>query len=120
MKIFFHFLEVSMINAYTIYKKVYEKYNAEPMSHLEFRKDITSKQKRKESNSGIEIYRHNLKNCKLGKIPTTIYRMTNRYPCQLHKEEGSQDNKRPPQTSFWCETCEIPLCKKSCFDKHCP
>ena len=76
MKIFFRFLEVSMINAYTIYKKVYEKYNAEPMSHLEFRKDITrdlleefreklgimsTKQKRKESNSGIEIYRHNLK-----------------------------------------------------------
>jgi len=65
-----------MINVYTIYKKVYEKYNAEPMSHLEFRKDITrdlleefreklgimsTKQKRKESNSGIEIYRHNLK-----------------------------------------------------------
>ena len=124
-----------MINAYIIYQKICEKEGKTFMSHLEFRKDIardllqnlreelgvkSTKIKRNEAlkrKAEEPILSFPLKQCKLGSIPKNIYRMTTRYSCQLHKKEDL-GGKRAPQTSFWCEVCQIPLCRKICFDKH--
>ena len=40
IKIFFHFLEISIINSYIIYKKIYIDANSKYLSHLEYRKEI--------------------------------------------------------------------------------
>jgi len=40
VKVFFHFLEVGIINSYVLYKQVIEKENKKPMTHLEYRQCI--------------------------------------------------------------------------------
>ena len=40
VKVFFHFLEIAIVNSYTIYKSICESQSAKIMSHLEFRKEI--------------------------------------------------------------------------------
>jgi len=40
IKIFLHFLEISVVNSYTIYKNIVEQKGKKPLSHLEFRKQV--------------------------------------------------------------------------------
>ena len=42
---------------------------------------------------------------------------TGRKDCQIHKAE-SGSKKREKQTSWWCQTCKVPVCLEDCYDKH--
>ena len=37
--------------------------------------------------------------------------------CNVHKGEDT-NKKYARQTSYWCETCEIPIYIEDCYDKH--
>lgn len=135
MKIFFHFLEIAVINSYIIYTKICQDKDKKPMSHLLFRKEIirelvydlreslkvpsTEKKKSNKRKSEEVLKIENFSSCKLEKIPPQPDRVSTRYYCSLHQDERNQNNKRSPQTRFWCVCCKIPLCRKVCFDKHC-
>jgi len=141
VKIFFHFIEISMINSYILYQKTCEKANISPISHLDFRKEVArslvedlrlesgikpSKLKKGNSLNSLKTERLDslpniipLKRCKIEKIPPNPLRKTNRYTCEIHDESDDDDEKKRAQTSFWCKSCKIPVCRKICFDKHC-
>ena len=139
VKIFFHLLEISMINSYIIYQNVCKEANVKFMSHLEFRMDIirdllqdlrdelglkstktkrTEAVKRKADEVLLETISQPLKQCKLEYIPKDFYSATNRKTCQLCDKNDFGTKKKVPQTFHWCSECKIYLCKGICFSKH--
>ena len=131
IKIFYHLLDIAVINSYILYQKTMLKAQKKPLSHIEYRKEVarglmrplrvslglkTTKKKelKRKLDQVIEI---SFDDCLLGIIPTFPGRLTNRYPCQIHKAEGGHEN-RTPQTSYWCKSCKVYVCAIPCYDKH--
>ena len=128
-----HFIEISIINAYVIYDKTHNLAIKKPLSHLEFRKAIVrgllsglrkdlgateSKDKSRKRKAEASLNIQHQTGCQLELIPPHPYRVTNRYRCQKHKWENEGTKLSVPQTSYWCKTCKIALCKEVCFCKH--
>jgi len=130
LKIFFHFIEIAMVNSFVLYSKSCERDNVTPMSHMKFRMEIirelvqglreelgvkNTKEKQKfigKRKPSSELINDSIKCCKLSKIPEQPLRVTARFRCGEHQNPEGQSTNRVSQTSFWCEMCKIPLCKK--------
>ena len=103
MKIFFHFIEISINNSYILYKKVINS----KITNLKFRKQLSKELISdyltiKKDKSKREKY---FKDCKLVKI-------NERKRCVFHNYRNDK------KTSFICETCGINLSLILCYDLH--
>lgn len=135
VKIFFHLLEISLINSYIIYTKVCEKSRVTPKSHLQFRKEVARgllqpMRERLQINAtktkiGASSKKRNADQpiisqspCKLEERPIPPNYKTNRTECEEHSSGWLQKNNRVSQTIYWCVTCKVALCRLICFDIH--
>ena len=103
MKIFFHFIEISINNSFILYKNIINP----KITNLKFRKQL--------SKELVSDYLGNkndkpkkekfLRDCKLAKI-------------NERKSYIFHNNKNDKKTSYICETCGINVCLIPCYDLH--
>ena len=103
MKIFFHFIEISINNSFILYKKIINP----KITNLKFRKQL--------SKELVSDYLGN-KNDKPKKekffIDCKLAKINERKRCIFH------NNKNDKKTSYICETCGISVCLIPCYDLH--
>ena len=50
-------------------------------------------------------------------MPKNYKGITTRLNCNMHEDE-KPSKKRARQTSYWCETCKVPVSVEECYDNH--
>ena len=133
MTIFFHFLEIAMINSRILYNKEQQKAKKSIMSHLDYRKSVirslmfdlrteldvpTTERKRKIDKISPSPPLGLQKCCFIEDIPLDGY-ATNRKYCKECKDNHEADPRfKKRQTRSQCGLCKVPLCEDFCFAKH--
>ena len=133
MKILFHMIDISLVNAHIIYSHFRINSNKIFFDQIEFRKAVvrelvsnlrtklgvpfTEKKKKnnqymKRESEGGKLFSED--KCELHLIPQMEGRRSTVRDCQIHKDQGSGRQ----QTSYWCKNCETPVCPVICYDRH--
>ena len=113
-RIFFHMLDVTLVNAYILY---YKSNTGKLLSHLDFRIAVARGLIASAEITNGQTCQPVINNC-----PTRLVGH-NHFPepaggkpdCRVCSNRGSGKRK---QTSYRCKSCKVPLCVYPCFEKY--
>lgn len=120
-KVFFHFLDMTLLNAHAVYQMRTGKTIPVAKFQLDLVKNIISKyaveDKSRQSSS---------RKREDGESPLRL--VARHFPKQLPKNENSKQtyrrcivcskNKQRKETSYCCVSCDVPLCLLPCFERY--
>ena len=118
VRLFFHFFDIAVNNAYILYKHNCKRYDVTPIELLDFRVNLAQKligkqRKRAGSTSHSTGEAQSGVVCRLEHV--SKIRSLTRGRCQ----HCLNIKKTPPGfTSFGCSSCKVRLCKTACFSEY--
>lgn len=123
-RIFFYFVDASVVNAYVIYRHILEE-NSKPLSMKDFRLEIIRKLIREPSRKRLSVSR----------IPVTVKKHRRFVPKEVRLKDSSHQptytsrrrcalcstKAKQIRTNWMCSRCDVPLClgkNKTCFERY--